>query len=373
MKVLGLRNSLGKAFSDVVAGTTFTEGNYNCTVMLFNETIPSDLNNLRPFDAGYASEFNYHLVKDCVGMFNAIFSYDSIKDKFVLGNTSAASENQSSGIRKADQYATTGISCLAIPTLNLTTMITPIVTTLTTNTLWYAPTIIKRGVSGAVPTDVENTDSFNATTQYESFMHPRFGSSRALKQLATITIGISGIGAQTASQRLILKYKEPKIVNKLLLRVASHIRVTACQMRIHAKTENNSYTLVADFRFNPTANMIGNYVEIDLPEFTADTIHIAGLWLGGGVTQGNPGVVNLSEIAFGRSNQSDPILPLTANFGIVAFGTRDYAVRMNNPTGRFPQKHIPMFLLETGANANQLDVNLNNYSSYLRLNRNVEI
>lgn len=372
MKVLGLRNSLGKAFSDLVTGTTFAEGSYNCTVLLFNETAPIDINNLRSFNAGFASEFNYHLVKDCVGMFNAVFSYDAVKNKFVLGNTSAASENQSSSIRKADQYAVSGTSCLLIPSLSTTSMVTPTVTTLTTNTLWYAPTIMKRGVSGAVPTDIENTDSFNATTQYESFMQPRFGSTRALKGLGTLVFG-SPSGGQSYSQRFIFKYKEPKIVNKLLLRVASHIRVNASQIRIHAKQGNDSYSLVTEFRFNPSANMIGNYIEINLPEFTADTVHISGLWLSGGVTQGNPGTLNLSEIAFGRSNQANAIPLLAANFGIVAFGTRDYNVRMNNPTGRYPQKHIPMFLLETGTNINQLDVNLNSNSSYLRLNKNVEI
>lgn len=376
MKSLGLRNSLGKAFSDNVKGSTFAEGDYNCTVFLFNEEFPTDINKIRDFAGGYQSRFNYELVKDCVGMFNARFYYDPVKDKFTLSNTTDASENQSSSVRKIDQYAPAGINCLLIPTLSTTSMVTPTATTLATNTLWYAPSIMKRGVSGVVPTDIENTDSFFAHTQLENFMYPRLGSTRSLKSLASLAYG-NDWGHSSYSTRLILKYSETKTLNKLLFRVHGHVRVDACQVRIHAKIGNNAYSLISEFRFNPSAAMVGNYVEINLPEFTADIVQIAGLWVSGGVNQGNPGWINLSEIAFGQSDQNvtqNVTIPqLNANFGIVAFGTKDYSVRMNDANGRFPQTNIPMFALPVGTAINQLDVNLNNTSNYLRLNKNVEI
>jgi hypothetical protein len=370
MKMLGLKNSLAKAFSDTVVGTTFAEGHYNCTVFLFDEPIPTDLNTFRSASAGYKSDFNYELVKDCVGMFNAKFYYDQAKDKFALTNATGASENQSSSLRKNDQYAPEGISCLLLPSVSPTSMVTPVASTLPTNTLYYAPSVLKQLPASLSVTDIQGTSDFSAITQVENFAHPRLGSNRPVKNILNLVYGDpNGFGSHPRI-RIISKYKQAKTFDRILIKISYSIRVDACTLRIHAKSGQGAFNLVTEFRFVPTET--GKYLEINLPPFEADTIHLSGHFLAGGLTQGSPGVINLSELVFGRSGQTSEVPALTSNFGIVAFGTKDYGLRMNDPNGRFVQSHVPMFLLETGSGITKLDTNLNVPTNFLRLNKNVE-
>lgn len=369
MKVLGLRNSLGKAFSDTITAVApWAEGQYNCTVLLFNEALPNEINNIRPLTPGYSSEFNYALLKDCVGMFNAIFSYNSTKNKFVLSNPSLSSEAQAGSVRKVDQFAPSGISCLLIPTLNATSMVTPINTTISSDTLWYGSSLVMQRSGTSV---IEIPRNLRLSNLDIDLTLPRFGSGRSTKSVIQLTY-MTSPGTPAFNRGCVIEYKERKIINKLLMRVHLAQITSAFQMRIHYKDEQGMFQLLTSFRLSSASSFAGNYVEINVPEFESDCINIEGMFVSGGVTQGNPGIMYLSEVVLGRSNQSTAPA-FNANFGLVAFGTLDYSERMNDVDGRFPQSQIPMFLLPTGTDINQIDVNLNDVSSYLRLNKNVEI
>lgn len=380
MKILGIRNSFGKAFSELVNNPRWSVGPNNCSILLFDESEPSSINDLSQSSAGFQSEFNYDLLKRCVGMLPALFSYNNVTNKFTIDNPANISEQVSTAGRKIDQYAPPDISCLLVPTLSTTTMVNPTNTTISVNTIWYAPALItQKPFSGSVATP--DKSSYTLGTQLEEIPRfqaiPRFGSNRT-PGWALSMVYMTSPGTPGFNRGCIVEFNEVKTINKLLMRVQQVVLTSWMQVRIHYRNSEGDFVLATEFRVvlgsvAGNFNMTGSYVEFNIPEFNSDLVHVACMYVGGSVTSGNPGDVRLSEIAFGRSDQSSTIQPLNAVFGIVAFGQRDYTDRLSDEFGKFKQTHVPMIKLPVGNAINQINVNLNDGPNYLHLTQPIEL